>query len=197
MTSVLSNRCLVLNKNWSPVGTVGMKRAIIMLFSEKARVIEPTSYQAMTWDDWSKLKLQATDEKIASANMYFKVPEVILLTDYEKVPQPRIRLSRRNLFKRDKLECQYCGVTPGSQELTIDHVIPKSQGGQTVWENCVLSCINCNRKKADKTLNQAGMKLRKKPVKPVANSFHYQTMKPIKSWEAFLGESYWSVELQN
>ena len=199
-TSVFERgRCLVLNKSWTPLRTVSLQRAIIMLFSvyedgePKARVIEPESYATMTWDDWSKLKPLATDEAIRGARMEFRVPEVILLTRYDKLPQPKVHFSRRNLYKRDGMTCQYCGARPGSQELTVDHVIPRAQGGGTSWENCVLACVECNRRKADKTPKQAKMTLRKTPKKPHIRFFRYDTLKPVKSWEAFLGEAYWNV----
>ena len=194
-----SKKCLVLNKNWTPVGTVTLHRAIIMLFSEyndgtpKARIIEPETYQTFTWSDWGKLQLLATDEKIAAANMAFKIPEIILLSRYEKLPKPKVHFSRRTLYKRDKMTCQYCGAQPGSEELTIDHVNPRAQGGMTTWENCVLACVDCNRRKADRTPAQAKMKLLKEPKKPDMNSFRYDTIKPVKSWEAFLGQAYWNV----
>lgn len=200
MSGILTNKkCLVLNKNWTPVGTVTLQRAIIMLFSEyddgmpKARIIEPETYQTFTWSDWSKLRPLMTDEKIAASNVYFKIPEIILLSRYEKLPKPKAHFSRRTLYKRDKMKCQYCGCTPGSEELTIDHVIPRSQGGGTTWENCVLCCVDCNRKKADKTPKQANMKLLKEPKKPDMSVFRFDTIKPVKSWEAFLGEAYWNV----
>jgi len=196
-------RCLVLNKGWTPVGTIPLQRAVIMLFSEyrngepKARVIEPESYAAMTWSDWSKLKLLASDEAIKGANMKFKIPEVILLSRYDKLPKLKVHFSRRNLYKRDEMMCQYCGCKPGSKELTVDHVVPRAQGGGTSWDNCALACVDCNRKKADRTPVQAGMKLKKVPKKPSSRFFRYESLKPIKSWEAFLGAAYFNVELQN
>lgn len=198
-TTMLGRRCLVLNKSWTPVGVVSLQRAIVLLFGEhadgepKARIIEPGSYQTMTWADWSKLKPVATDEVIRSARMEFRVPEIVLLSKYDKLPKPKAHFSRRNLYKRDALTCQYCGIKPGSQELTVDHVIPRAQGGGTTWENCVLACVACNRKKADKTPKQAHMKLAKTPKKPHVRFFSYDTLKPVKSWEAFLGEAYWNV----
>lgn len=191
-------RCLVLNKSWTPINTVSLQRALIMLFSmergePKARVIDPESYQTFEWSDWSKLKVLASDEAIQGANIMFKIPEVILLSKYDKLPQRTAHFSRRNLYKRDNMTCQYCGATPGSQELTIEHVIPRAQGGTTTWENCVLACVECNRRKADRTPKQAGMKLRKIPKKPHIRFFRYDTLKPVKSWEAFLGEAYWNV----
>jgi hypothetical protein len=200
MSAILSNRkCLVLNKNWTPVGTVTLQRAIIMLFSTyddetpKARIIDHETYQAFTWEDWAKLRPSMTDEKIAAANMFFKIPEVILLSRYEKLPRPKVHFSRRTLYKRDKLTCQYCGHQFPSEELTIDHVIPRAQGGVTAWDNCVLACVACNRRKANRTPKQANMKLLKEPKKPDTNLFRYDSLKPVKSWEAFLGEAYWNV----
>lgn len=204
MSATLQHRkCLVLNKNWRPIGTVSLEDAICKVFSTyddgtpKARIIEPESYQTFTWDDWSKLKPTMDDEKIAASNTFFKVPEIILLSRYERLPKPKVHFSRRTLYKRDKMQCQYCSCRPGSEELTIDHVIPRAQGGGTTWENCVLACVSCNRKKADKTPKQAGMKLLKEPKRPETHLFKFDTHKPIKSWEAFIGTAYWSVELEN
>ena len=192
-------KCLVLNKAWTPVGTVSLQRAIIMLFSTyangipKAKVIEPGSYQTFTWDDWSKLKPLATDDVIVATNVNFKVPEIVLLTKYEKLPQPKVHFSRRTLYKRDSMTCQYCGKRPGSAELTVDHVMPKSRGGGTTWENCTLACVECNARKANRTPSEANMKLLSEPKKPRVHLFKYDTIKPVKSWEAFLGEAYWNV----
>lgn len=88
-------------------------------------------------------------------------------------------------------------MQPGSEELTIDHVLPRALGGITAWDNCVLACVKCNRKKADKTLKQANMRLLKEPKKPDTNCFRFDTLKPVKSWESFLGTAYWCIELEN
>lgn len=198
-TTLESRKCLVLNKGWTPVGTVSLQRAIIMLFSTyksgepKARIIDHESYQTFTWDDWSKLKPLCSDEALRSANVAFRIPEVILLTRFDKMPKPRLHFSRRTLYKRDNMMCQYCGSQPGSQELTIDHVVPRAQGGTTTWENCVLACVDCNSRKADRTPKQANMVLMKEPKKPKMGLFKFEYLKPVKSWEAFLGEAYWNV----
>lgn len=197
MHSVLSNRVLVLNKSWTPVGTSSLKRAMVLVFKETALIIEPEAYQLFTWDDWSKLRPCEGEDKLMSAHAEFRVPEVILLKSYDKYPKPRVHFSRRTLFKRDSQTCQYCGIQPGTDELTIDHIIPKAQGGVTSWENCALACVDCNRKKADKRPEQAGMKLLKQPKKPKFNLFKTDIKKPIKSWEQFLGECYWEVELSD
>lgn len=204
MSAILTNRkVLVLNKNWTPVGTITLQDAITKVFSTyddgtpKARIIEPETFQLFTWEDWSKLRPLATDEKIAASNMFFKIPEIILLSKFEKLPKPKVHFSRRTLYKRDRMMCQYCGSTPGSEELTIDHVLPRAQGGLTTWENCVLACVDCNRTKANRTPKQANMMLRTVPKKPDPKFFRFDTIKPVKSWETFLGEAYWTVELEN
>lgn len=199
MSAIESQRCLVLNKGWAPIGTVSLQRAIIMLFSEyengepKAKIIDHETFQTFEWSDWSKLRPHADDDSIKGANIEFRVPEVILLTQYNRIPQPKVHFSRRNLFKRDRMTCQYCGCKPGSNELTIDHVVPKSHGGGSSWENCVLACVDCNSRKANRTPEQARMNLRKKPRQPRLSLFKWDCHKPIKSWEAFLGEAYWNV----
>ena len=99
------------------------------------------------------------------------------------------------LYKRDRFTCQYCGIQPGSEELTVDHVLPRSRSGTSTWENCVLACVDCNHRKADRTPDEAGMPLRKLPIKPAWNPFYSRQALRIESWSRFLSESYWSVEL--
>ena len=104
--------------------------------------------------------------------------------------------SRRNIFKRDRFTCQYCGVQPGSEELTLDHVIPRAQGGESRWENCVLACLTCNKRKADRTPQQAGIRLKHEPVKPTWNPLYTAHELRIESWSKFVSEAYWNVELE-
>ena len=203
MSVLTQNRCLVLNKCWTPVGTVPLQRAIIMLFSTykngepKARIIDHESYQTFTWDDWSKLKLRATDEAIQGVNIAFRVPEVILLSKYDKLPQPKVHFSRRNLFKRDGMVCQYCRKKFSSDLLTIDHVTPKSFGGKSVWSNCVLCCVPCNSRKANRTPEQAGMTLRKVPKKPHIRLIKFETGNVCKSWSQFISDAYWNIDISD
>jgi 5-methylcytosine-specific restriction endonuclease McrA len=204
MSIMTKQRCLVLNKNWAPVSTISLRRAITMVFSThhdgapKARIIEPESYCAMTWDEWSQLRPKVDDEKIQTGDLAFRVPEIILLSRFDKLPQPKVHFSRRNLYKRDNYSCQYCGIKPGSTELSVDHIIPKSQGGTSTWTNCVLSCIECNARKADKSLKASGMKLLSVPTKPKLEMFKIDGItRPIKSWEAFVSAGFWNVELKD
>lgn len=202
MTVAISQRkVLVLNKGWNPIGVMNLERAMGLIFGEykngepKARILEVNDFTTYTWADWSKLKAGDGEAVIHGVHQNFKVPEIILLTRYSKFPQQRVNFSRRTIYKRDNNQCQYCGKKPGSRELSIDHITPKSKGGETSWTNCTIACTECNRKKADKTLEQAGMKLLNQPYKP-RFSFYRGDYK-CDSWQAFLGEFYWLVELEN
>lgn len=193
-------KVLVLNKSWRPVGIVGMQRAVTLLFScnkgtnePKAKIIDPNDFSQYTWADWSKLKPKDGEDTLLSAHAAFRVPEIILLTKFDKLPHHKVSFSRKTLWRRDDYQCQYCGVR--TSELTIDHILPKSRGGKTSWENCVLACVKCNMKKADRTTEECGMKLRCKPTKPRYNFFKNDIVR-CKTWQQFLDAAYWNVELQ-
>jgi 5-methylcytosine-specific restriction endonuclease McrA len=201
-----NRKVLVLNKGWNAIGVVSLERAIVMLFSTyrnnkgeekpKAEIVDPTrAFQTFDWETWSEMRPKEGEDYIRASNITFRVPEVILLSRYDKMPQHKIHFSRRTIYKRDANTCQYCGCQPGTEELTIDHVMPRSRGGKTTWENCVLACVGCNSRKADRTPEEAKMVLRKKPKKPIMPLFKGDVR--IKSWETWLGEAYWNTELAN
>lgn len=200
MSALAHSKVLVLNKSWTPVNIYSMEDAIVKLSSDggtKARVIEPETYIPHTWEAWTKLRPQPGESFIRTPSMTIRVPEVIVLSKYEKVPNPKRACSRKRIYQRDNYQCMYCNDKLSSEELTIDHIIPRSQGGTTTWENCVLACFDCNMKKRNRTPEQAGMKLLTVPKAPKPGAlFRYDLKKPIKSWEAFLGESYWNIPLE-
>jgi 5-methylcytosine-specific restriction endonuclease McrA len=121
----------------------------------------------------------------------------VSLTRYDRVPASTVTFSRRNIFKRDRYTCQYCGTQPGSEELTIDHVLPRSQGGMSSWQNCVLACVECNKRKADRTPEQAGMPLRRRPARPTWRPIYANNGFRIDSWSRFVSDAYWNVELHD
>lgn len=201
--SIENYRVLTLNKQWVACNAISLKKAIILLFScyddgePKAKIIDPyDDFRLFTWNDWSRLKLGDNDQCIKTSSSTFKVPEIILLTRYEKFPPQPIKFSRSALFQRDSFKCQYCGKKPGTSNLTLDHILPKSKGGKTTWENIVISCIPCNTKKADKFLYETDMKLLSKPKKPTLLLFKNIKNYP-KSWENFISNVYWNIELEN
>ena len=196
VAKVLERPTLVLNRNWQPVNVATVERALTMLWNESARVVDPHDYQMYTWADWSRLVPQEGEPFIQAIRMRLRVPEVVTLTDYDRLPTAAVSFSRRNIFKRDHYTCQYCGVQPGSEELTIDHVIPRAQGGTSNWENCVLACVACNKRKADRTPEQAGLRLHKPPVRPAWKPLYASHTLRIASWSKFVSEAYWNVTLE-
>ena len=196
VAAVLERPTLVLNRNWQPVGVATVARSLVMLWNESARVVDPNDYRLYTWSDWSRLVPRDGDLFIQAVSMRLRVPEVVTLTAYDRLPISAVTFSRRNVYKRDHYTCQYCGSQPGSEELTIDHVLPRAQGGVSSWENCVLACIACNKRKADRTPREAGMRLRSTPVRPAWRPLYASPGVRIESWSKFISEAYWSVKLK-
>jgi len=196
VAKVLQRPTLVLNRNWQPVNVATVERALTMLWNESARVVDPHDYQMYSWGDWSRLAPREGEPFIQAIRMRLRVPEVVTLTDYDRQPAAVVSFSRRNIFKRDHYTCQYCGVQPGGEELTIDHVVPRAQGGTSTWTNCVLACVACNKRKADRTPDQAGMRLRKQPIRPNWKPLYASPSVRIASWSKFVSEAYWNVTLE-
>ena len=210
MQNVLDSRVLVLNKNYSPIRTTSVREAFIKIFSEAAEVItvEDGVYMNYDFGSWSELsefkQLYDADDTelefvdwINTPNTKLVVPRVIRLTKYDKMPKYQLRLTRKNIYERDEYRCQYCGNKYATEDLNLDHVVPRSKGGKNTWTNLVCSCISCNRKKKAHTLKEAGMKLRKKPVKPHENfAFRVSSKaKKYKDWSHFLSDAYFNVTL--
>lgn len=194
--TVLTRPTLVLNRNWQPVGIATVARSLSLVAVERARIVDPADFQQYTWADWARRAPTAEEPYVQSVTFQIRVPEVITLTEYDRVPVNTVSFSRRNIYKRDRFACQYCGLQPGSEELTIDHVLPRSRGGTSTWENCVLACLECNKRKANRTPLEAHMPLRKEPVRPHWRPFYARHDVRIESWSRFLSEAYWNVELE-
>lgn len=196
VTAVLNRPTLILNRSWQPVGVAPVSRSLVLVWNDNARVVDPEDYRLYTWSDWAALRPRENEPFIQGVRLRLRVPEVIALTQYDRVPVNGVSFSRRNIYKRDRYTCQYCGGQPGSEELTIDHVLPRSQGGVSTWENCVLACIGCNARKANRTPEQAAMPLRKKPFRPLWRPIYATRDVRIDSWTRFVSEAYWNVELE-
>jgi 5-methylcytosine-specific restriction endonuclease McrA len=198
--AVLDRPTLVLNKRWEPLHLAPVKEAICLVAKGSARIIDPKTFEAhdlRTWGDVSKARAKFADAVIRSPRMVLVPPEVIVLTRYEGQAERSVVFSRRNLFKRDRYTCMYCGAQPGPEALTVDHIVPKSRGGVSSWTNCVMACLECNKRKANRTPDEAGMKLRKVPKKPSWRALAQVPPRERRvSWDQFISRSYWEIELE-
>jgi 5-methylcytosine-specific restriction endonuclease McrA len=192
---MLTRPTLVLNRNWQAIGVASVARSLTLVAAERARIVDPSTFQQYTWADWAQLVPPDDEVFIQSVKFRLRVPEVITLTEYDRVPTNAVTFSRRNIYKRDRYTCQYCHKQLGSEALTIDHVLPRSRGGTSTWENCVLACLDCNKHKADRTPTEAHMPLKKTPVRPMWRPLYARQGVRIESWSKFLSEAYWTVEL--
>ncbi|MFK7741557.1 MAG: HNH endonuclease [Planctomycetota bacterium] len=194
---VLSQPTLVLNRSWVAIDTTSAGEAIRLLFKGAAKVVRPETYEAHEFDTWTDLAVAPDEPCIRTPTLRIRIPEVITLTNYDKVPQRSVAFTRRHLFERDRRTCQYCGKRPGTAELTIDHVVPRSHGGKSTWQNCVLACIACNRRKADRTPSEAHMRLRREAKAPRWRpTINVPFARMRQSWQQFVSDRYWNVPLE-
>ena len=196
VSAVLNRPTLVLNRNWQAVGVNTVSRSLVKVWNEAARIVDPSDYQLHDWDNWIQLAPANNEDFIQTRWLKIRVPEVIALTQYDRLPTNAVSFSRRNVFKRDRFTCQYCGRQPGKDELTIDHVVPRAHGGISSWTNCVLACINCNSRKADRTPQEANMPLCRTPERPIWRPMYATRGERCDSWARFVSEAYWNVELE-
>ncbi len=194
--NALQRPTLVLNRSWQPVNIASVARSFSMVYSGGARFVDPESYQLYDWTDWAALTPSSDEPFVRSVDQRFRVPEVIALAHYDRFPNSSVTFNRRNIFRRDRFMCQYCGKQPSPKELTIDHVLPRSKGGTSNWTNCVLACIGCNHRKANRLPKEASMRLLKTPVQPLWSPRFSRHQCPIDSWQKFVSESYWETELK-
>ncbi len=197
--SVLNSKVLVLNRSYFPVHITSVRRAFALLYQGIAKAVDQ-QYRTFDYESWSALSASVHDETVGLIDRVIRVPRVILLVSYDRVPRRRVRFSRFNVFARDKNTCQYCGKRFSRSELNLDHVIPRSQRGLSTWENIVCSCFRCNRVKGGRRPEEAGMRVIKKPVQPEWTPFMLETFtfKGYQEWVPFLNEvdaAYWNTEL--
>ncbi len=204
MEAVLDQPVLVLNRLWQAVNVICAKRAFALLSRGHAAVIHHHDddfrvFSFLDWMDFSRVNppLELLDT-VHTPRTTIRLPRVILLTFFDKLPTKELKLTRNNVFVRDKETCQYCGKIFAREELNLDHVIPRDRGGKTTWENIVCSCIKCNSRKANRLPHEAHMRLVCKPVRPKWRpviSLVLNTQQRER-WKDFLDLAYWNVELE-
>ena len=212
LRSSLSASVLVLNRHYQAVRVVNVRRAFSLLCKELAEVIHIETQRDGTvsrwqnldfasWQELSELHAQLEPETfdwIRTVRFPIAVPRIIRLLGYDRLPRQEVKFNRRNIFARDGNRCQYCGKKFVTSELSLDHVVPRSQAGATTWENIATCCIACNVRKGGRTPEQANMKLLSKPVKPRRSPTVNVRLNDSRyaSWKQFLDEAYWTVELR-
>jgi 5-methylcytosine-specific restriction endonuclease McrA len=205
--SPLESSVLVLNKMFMAVHVISVRRAFCLLCKSQAEVVrvEDGSFQSYDFESWAELSAfkakhfrEEHDDWVRTPTVEIQAPRVIRLLDYDKVPRQTVKFNRRNIFARDHNQCQYCGRKFITSELSLDHVVPRSQGGGTTWENIVCACVECNVRKGGRTPRQANMTLIRKPDKPKRSPLLNVklTQKKYETWQTFLDNAYWSVELK-
>lgn len=197
---------LVLNRLFMAVHVISVRRAFTLLFKELVEVVSIEEGQWCThdfgsWCEISELKReyrQPDEDWIRTYSSEIEVPRIVRLLRYDRVPVQTVRFNRRNIFARDSNRCQYCGKRFPTSELSLDHVVPRSQGGETSWTNVVCACVACNVRKGGRTPVQANMKLIRPPVKPRTSPLIGIKLgnRKYESWKTFLDNAYWSVELK-
>lgn len=206
-STTLDASVLVLNKLFMAIHIISVRRAFCLLAKELAEVVsledgQYATYDFETWREVSEYRArnfrQEDDDWVRTTSAPIQVPRIIRLTGYDRLPRQTVKFNRRNIFARDSNQCQYCGKKFPTTELSLDHVLPRSQGGQTTWENIVCACVGCNVRKGGRTPREASMALIRKPEKPKRSPLLNQklTNRKYQSWKSFLDNAYWSVELK-
>jgi 5-methylcytosine-specific restriction endonuclease McrA len=201
MTSYLNQHVLVLNRLWQAVNVCTVRRALTLLFEGHAQVVwgdNDGAFQTYDFRQWRDLSQRAPQaESISTVSFKIRIPRVILLVVFDRLPRKEVKFTRHNIFERDRNTCQYCGRQCERHDLNLDHVIPRDRGGPTTWENIVCSCIECNTLKANRTPLEAGLHLIRKPKRPKWRPFVQINLGITHhdSWKHFIDLAYWNVEL--
>jgi len=206
VAGVLDSNVLLLNRNYLAIRVITVRRAFLLLFKNAAEVIhfdddQMSPYDFQSWVELSQLRDEFPpdehDEFVRTVSVNIRVPRIVRLLFYDRLPRRTIKFNRRNIFARDGNRCQYCGRRFAVSELSLDHIVPRHRGGQATWQNIVCACMSCNVKKGGRLPEEAGMNLVRKPVKPrrsplVRLRLHSER---YRSWRYFVDEAYWNVEL--
>jgi 5-methylcytosine-specific restriction endonuclease McrA len=204
----LDSSVLVLNKLYMALRVINARRAFCLLAKNLAEVVvlEDGYYQGFDFAAWLEASRSGARRTADADEVDFvravrhdvEVPRVIRLLGYDRVPRQKVRFSRRNVFARDGHRCQYCGKSFATSELSLDHVVPRSKGGPTSWENMVAACLKCNVRKGGRTPHEAGMRLLGEPTRPRVSPALSLKLghRKYTSWRAFLEHTSWAVDVR-
>ena len=198
---MLDRQVLVLNRLWQAVNVCSVRRAFALLCQGHAQVVYEdgnNNFLTHDFDSWQEFSQREPEpDMVHTISFKIRIPRIIVLMFFDRLPKKEVKFTRHNIFERDKNTCQYCGEVFERKDLNLDHVIPRDRGGPTTWENIVCSCIECNTRKANRTPQEAGMHLVRKPKRPKWRPFVQInfTLQRHDSWKHFIDLAYWNVEL--
>ncbi len=203
MNAVTERHVLVLNRLWQAINVCTVERALTLLFTGHAAVVHQDAednFSTFSFHEWRHFSASTgfeEQEAVKSISLRIRIPRIILLLFFDRLPAKDVKFTRQNVFERDKNTCQYCGQRFERKDLNIDHVVPRQRGGLTTWTNVVCSCIECNSRKANRTPEEAGLRMVRRPKKPRWRPFlEIQFARSHDhSWRHFLDLAYWNVEL--
>ena len=200
---MLDRQVLVLNRLWQAINVCTVRRAFTLVCQGHAQVVYADgqnnfrTHDFESWRDFSDREPE--DEMVHTISFKIRVPRIIVLALFDRLPKKEVKFTRHNVFERDKNTCQYCGEIFDRSELNLDHVLPRDKGGLTTWENVVCSCIPCNTRKGNRLAHQVNMQLIRKPKRPKWRPFVHVTFSAQhhESWRHFVDLAYWNVELSD
>lgn len=201
---------LLLNAHYAALRVVSVRRAFTLLFKRDptheplAEVInvEDGRYVSYDFDDWAELSAMkreiepAEHDWIRTVRLHLVVPRIVRVLTFNRLPRQEVKFNRRNVLARDEHTCQYCGRRLPTTELTLDHVVPRSQDGPTTWENVVAACHRCNVRKGGRTPSQANVRLINRPVKPHRSPAVNVRLadRRYSMWRPFVETAHWDLE---
>ncbi len=182
---------LVLNRNWQAINVRTPAEAFCQMATHVATALDieaEDSMRPVTWEEWITLPIRPQDNAVMTPRIAVRVPTVIVLANFAKVPRVRPKLSARTVRERDGNRCQYTGRLLRIEDGSIDHVVPRSRGGRTAWENCVWSSKEINSRKGNRLPREAGLNLLTSPKTPAAvpATLTIRNTHGIRDWEHFL-----------
>lgn len=202
---------LLLNAHYMALRVINARRAFSLLCKRdrssfpvaEVVAIEDGRYVSYDFEDWAEISRfrhefePAKHDWIRTVHFHIAVPRIVRVFSFARMPQREVKFNRRNIFARDNNTCQYCGRRFPTSELSLDHVVPRSQGGASCWENIVCACVRCNVRKGGRTPDQARLALVREPVRPRRNPVVTIKLSDQRysSWKQFLNNAYWDVEL--